>query len=93
MGALVLVTVSANPVERVKRAYDYTPPEQEPTGLFDVDNEIPDDDISVSVVSDDGNSFATASVSGQGSASSLSNAFDFEKPEYTPKCCASCTCT
>lgn len=85
MGAFVLVTVSANPVERVKRAYDYTPPEE---GLFDDDNEIPYD---VSVSSQDGNSVATASVSGQGSASS--NAFDFEKPEYTPKCCAHCTCS
>lgn len=88
----MLVTVSANPVERVKRAYDYTPPEQEATGLFDVDNEIPDDDggdISVSAISPDGNSYASSSVS----ASNLSNAFDIEKPEYTPKCCASCTCT
>lgn len=98
----MLVTISANPVQRVKRGYEYEPPADEPTGLFEVsDNEIPDDDggddgssISVSAQSPDGNSFATASVSNDGgSASSLSNAFEFEKPVYDPKCCASCTCT
>ncbi|XP_063709204.1 uncharacterized protein LOC134837747 [Culicoides brevitarsis] len=100
LGALVLVCVSANPVERVKRAYDYTPPEGGAGDLFG-DNEIPDggddDGFSASVSSDDGNNYASASISsgpGQASASSLSaNTFEFEKPEYTPKCCAHCTCT
>lgn len=75
MGAFVLVTISANPVERVKRAYDYTPPEGGDTGLFgEVENDITDDgDLP--------------------SPSGISNAFEFEKPEYTPKCCAHCTCS
>lgn len=75
MGAFVLVTISANPVERVKRAYDYTPPEGDDAGLFPVgENDI----------TDEGN---------LPSPSDLSNAFEFDKPAYTPNCCAHCTCS